>query len=163
MANRRPLVLAGGFPKELPNGDALVGHYYERQVTVIGQGGAYGISTSWVTVVSNSWSVEAGWYMAGCSYHWAYNSTTSDFLARLYLDVSTNLIMEHVEEPQDSGGVAGLDVPLAGTDQRRVTSYEYPIELTDGSHSLTLQVAPSVDTVEASIWYASVWLKKISE
>jgi hypothetical protein len=84
--------------------DASGGGVYGSQIQ-------YGSSESYSSTTSTSWqqklrlttsSLPSGVYKIEWYYEWGYSSTSRDFIGRVQINDSTT-IMEHREEPQDSG------------------------------------------------------------
>ena len=107
----------------------------------------------------------AGTYQIATSYGWNYNSGTADFIAGLLVDgtpVEQNFPAFHRQEPQDTAG-GGLDSAGTGTDQAHGFSrLDYLVFPAATTHNFRLQWASSVAGQLASIWNASVMVKRVS-
>lgn len=76
-----------------------------------------------------------GDYEISWSYEWNMDTTGNDFLGRVQVDNSTTL-MEHQQEPQDSGGGG-----IGGSNQSMPASGFAQVTLTAGSHDIDLDYA----------------------
>lgn len=91
----------------------------------------------------DSFSVTAsvdGLYRLDFSYTWAYNSTSSDFIARISLDNTE--ISFHRQEPQDAGGL--LDG--FGSNQRFLAAGFRLLNLSAGTYNITFSFGGSNGT-----------------
>lgn len=77
-------------------------------------------------------SLPAGLYKIEWYYTWSYDDTTSDFLAEVELD-STDILVNHVQEPQDSGGAGN-----GGTNQRFPAAGHAYRNLAAGVHTIDI-------------------------
>jgi len=131
-------------------------------------GGVNNTTTLTPLMTLNFTIAEDGEYPIDWSYTWSLNATNSDFIAQLVLDTvppsSADIIMDHVQEPQDSGGggiaLPNLNPPPAtintGTDQRMPASGFTSRSLTAGDYSLTLSIACSAAGNEAAIYQGNL-------
>lgn len=111
-------------------------------------------STGWRTKLVLTVVVSAtGTYRIGWSYGWSADITSYDFRARL-LDHNATQVWGHRQEPKDSGGTGSGDWKKTGTDQLFRSSGVLYLNLSAGSHTLTLQWCSSSKGNEASIWDA---------
>ena len=122
--------------------------------------------TSFVERLSlNTTIPSTGNYKISWTYEWSVNSTQNDFEARIQVDNSTT-ILNHIQEPKDSGGsgvtVINLDGGTfnSGTDQRHVESGFDIINLTSGSHVIDLDMANQVNGTEATIYKAIISIEE---
>lgn len=83
--------------------------------------------------------IPAGSYRISWFYNWGYSSTGNDFMGRVQLDGTT--IFEHIQEPKDSN-----------TDQRHVVSGFYVANISNASHTITLQYRPQSGGQEARLY-----------
>ena len=109
---------------------------------------------------------ETGDYIIDWGFQWSYNDTGSNFLARIQLDDSSDVVAYSIE-PADSGG-AGINVSLAtggtdntGTDQRVYTSGSKTVKgLSAGSHNFDLDIASQSGGVVGCIYQAEIRIRK---
>lgn len=109
---------------------------------------------------------ETGSYRFDWHYLWSYNSTSSDFRAEILLD--TTKLLEHREEPQDSGGSGVVlnntsgGTNNTGTDQKRQES-GFCIEenLSAGTHTFKIQFCGSSNNQEATIYNAHLAVTRV--
>ena len=96
-----------------------------------------------------------GTYKLEFTYTWTFNSTSSNFIARLALDNSN--IYFHRQEPQNAGGVlAGT-----GTDQQFVTTSFRLLNLTAGSYEVSFAFGGS-DLTAASVFVSHFLFFRVS-
>ena len=109
---------------------------------------------------------QAGTYLIQWFYVWSYGATSSDFLGRVQVDDTTDLINPdavdgnqgvHREEPSDAGG--GSD---GGTDQRFVSSGSAVVALTSGVHTIDVDYASSSAGRVASIHHVRLMIWRVS-
>jgi hypothetical protein len=108
----------------------------------------------------------AGSYRLDWHYLWSYNSTSSDFRAEVQLD--STVLLDHREEPQDSGG-SGQSLPTtsggsanSGTDQKRQESgFCVEDNLAAGEHTFKIQFRGSSNNQEATIYQAHLAVTRV--
>ena len=103
----------------------------------------------------NANGLAGGNYKIEWYYEWGFNDTAADFLARVQVDGGAN-IMDHRENPADSGGV-GPGV----TDQRMPSSGFAIVALTAGNHVVTLDYG-SGNGALSTLWRAKLTLRRWS-
>ncbi|MCK5919393.1 MAG: hypothetical protein KAG66_00525 [Methylococcales bacterium] len=83
----------------------------------------------------------------GWNYMWNYDSTTSDFRARIMVNGAEYL--QHQQEPKDTGGGFGS----TGTDQKQpAAGFDYFTATSTGQVTIQIQYRSSATNVEASMW-----------
>ena len=99
-------------------------------------------------LIMNIPTIPVGTYLVSFYYNWGYSSTINDFKANVLVD--GNVIMEHCEEPQNSG-----------SDQQYVVSGTVPVTFsTMTNHEIKLKYGGSggtarIKNVRLMIWRAS--------
>lgn len=113
---------------------------------------------------------ETGNYDIDWRYVWSFNDGAQDFRARILLDGSPiSTFNEHVQEPKDAAGT-GINLlntaggsSNSGTNQRhRLSDFEPAVNLTAGSHTITIQWAGSQANDEATIYEGAIRIKRVS-
>ena len=140
--------------------------YKDLKELVEDDNGLINQSTSYEEYLKLSFIVpEDGIYRLFFRYTWSLNSTGDDFIARLQLDDTTNLV-EFVTEPQDAGGT-GVTLPIVGggststgTNQRFTKTGLEMLTLTAGSHFIDLDWRCSASNTEATIYKAQLTIER---
>jgi len=100
-------------------------------------------------------SLPAGSYYIGWNYQWNYDQTNNDFLGRVTLDGVPSL-MEHRQEPKDSGGTGP-----GGSNQAHQLSGHDIVVLTAGIRTINIDFA-SGNGDTAAIWNARLVMWRVS-
>jgi len=147
--------------------DAIVAALDDDPGTVLPKFGAWykakgssGLSTTtssdWQDKITlNTPWLDAGTYRVAVVYQWYYTNITTDFEARVVLDLGEsgeNQIFIHRQEPKD-----------AGTDQRLTLDYFREKILTEGKHSFTLQWKSGNESATAGIRNARLEVYEVDE
>lgn len=92
-------------------------------------------------------SIPSGNYRVGCCYNWRGSSTSYDVQVRVQID-DTSTIIEHRQEPKDSG-----------SNQQYISSGFNMIKLAAGTHDIDLDYATGNSNAVAYIWnaYLEIW------
>ena len=108
---------------------------------------------------------ETGDYKVSWSYTWSVNATNQDFIARIQIDDSTK-IMDHQQEPKDTGGT-GVVLPNTeggssntSTNQRYQCSGFFIINMTIGNHTIDLDYKGSAFDIEPAIYKSSLSIER---
>lgn len=100
---------------------------------------------------------ETGNYKISWSYTWSLDNIQNDFVSRVQID-NTTTILEHQQEPKDSGGngptlpETGGGTEPTGTNQKHPTCGFDIINLTSGAHTIELDFACSSVGTRAVIY-----------
>jgi len=107
----------------------------------------------------------AGNYKVGWSYTWSLNDGGNDFVAQVEVD-NTTVIMEHQQEPKDTGG-AGIVLGLVGggtantsTNQRHLASGFEIVNFTAGAHTIDLDWSGAANGDLATIYRAALTIEE---
>ncbi len=101
----------------------------------------------WYTKLNEDLSnLPAGKYEIKVTYGWNCDTTSSDFIAAVFLD-NSQIGEEHRQEPKDSGGSFGS----TGTDQKHYTHRVFYEDL-DGNHNIKVKFYGTDDDQQASMW-----------
>lgn len=106
----------------------------------------------------------AGNYKIEWSYGWNHDKNKNDFHGILALNndfTQNNLLMEHLQEPQQEGGNGTNKYVSTGTDQLFVSSGFMIVNLS-GVNNLKLQFRTTNDADESSIWNSVISLHRVS-
>lgn len=107
----------------------------------------------------------AGNYRIEWSYGWNHDARNNNFHARLVLDndfTTDNFIMEHRQEPIESGGAGIGKFVSTATNQLYRSSGFRILNLSAGTHNLKLDFRTDSDGDESSIWDATIMLFRVS-
>ena len=167
--------LNGASAYELAVANGFVGTETEWLASLVGPQGPQGpndntssfSSTSLTPVtntISSSFAVQntltanfpSDTYVVIVHYKWANDNTGRDVRVRILVDGNpiAGDPYEHRQEPQDSSG-ASPSGSTSGTNQVHVACQAYPVALS-GSQTITLEVAPESNNVEATIYSSSI-------
>lgn len=129
--------------------------YEEVHTYSLGDSPTVHTRTWFLQMIDETFDLEGGLYLVTWSYQWSADTTSRDFVSKAWIDGSTSF--EHRQEPKDSAGSFGS----TGTDQRYVTTFVHPIELSKGAHRFQFSYASGQNNVEASLWNAHLIVRRI--
>ena len=109
---------------------------------------AAGLTLTTTALVGGSYKIE--WY-----YEWGFNDAAADYLGRIQVDNTTNLL-DQVQEPKSAGGAGP-----GGTSQRQPASGFAIINLTAGIHFIDLDFG-SGNGALATLWRARLSIRRWS-
>lgn len=103
-------------------------------------------------------SLPAGTYRIGWRYCWSHDSASNDFIGRVQLDDTTELMdPRHLQEPNDNLGTGN-----GGTDQRHYLSSFRHVVLTSGVHTVDIDYTTNSGGDESSIHSAGIEIWRVA-